>query len=193
MQHDDRKLVGVILAGGEGRRLGGLDKGLQLYQSVALIDHVINRIAPQVDDLLICANRNLEQYQSFGHRVIQDQSTNFQGPMAGISTALSYLQQSDYENAMIVSCDTPKLPSDLVEKLSCAKHHGVAVAHDGTRRQNLHCLIHRRAWGSLINAYQNGERAMHHWLNKAVAAEVDFSNQAACFMNINTPEHLELS
>lgn len=190
MQYEQINTVGLILAGGEGRRLGGKDKGLQIYQNKRLVEHVIARLKPQVDDLVICANRNIGEYQKLGFTVVQDSEKTFQGPMAGICAALNHLHGSKFDNAVVASCDVPKLPTDLVKTLSSSSGKLVAVAHDGERKQNLHCLIKKQAWNSVIKAYQSGERAMHRWYAQVGADEVDFSNQAECFLNINSAELL---
>ena len=193
MQDKHKNIVGIILAGGRGRRLGGLDKGLQLYRDAPLITHVIDRLSPQVDEIVICANRNIGDYQTLGFSVIEDIEDTFQGPMAGIYAAFTQLQQSEFDSAAIASCDAPGLPNTLIKTLSSKSNEAslVAVAHDGERKQNLHCLIKRAAWGSLIKSYQSGERAMHRWFAEISVDEIDFSDQAESFFNINSAELLE--
>jgi len=198
-------VIGVVLAGGAGSRLNGADKGLLLYQGKRLVEHVVERLHPQVDDILICANRNIEQYASLGFMVIQDkpvrdvnrvkskQERVFQGPMAGISAALKTLNGEQFSKVAVVSCDVPNLPSDLVNKLNNDSNNPVSVAHDGRRRQNLHCLIDRSVWGSLIDAFENGERAMHRWYASVGCDEIDFSLKKEAFLNINSNDRLESS
>ncbi len=193
MQKNESRIVGIVLAGGAGRRFNGADKGLQIYHGKRLIDHTTSRLEPQVSDLVICANRNIEQYKKLGFHVTRDKDTGFQGPMAGLSAALEHLNKSDFDAALITSCDTPNIPLDLGQKLHAESGHNclVAVAHDGLRRQNLHCLIKRGAWASLIDFYTNGERAMHRWYGKIGIQEVDFSHNADGFLNINSAERLD--
>jgi len=194
----------IVLAGGEGKRLKGIDKGLQRFKQKSLIEHVLERIEPQVEDVVICANRNIKTYQILKNTVLQDhvfsnsqlkqnneEENSFQGPMSGISTALkSYLLHSKASAALITSCDTPKLPLDLRQRLEKHLNHApgvnVAVAYDGNRRQNLHCFIKRAAWGSLIDFFESGGRAMHRWLESEKAIDVDFSDCPHSFNNYNT-------
>ena len=171
----------------------GKDKGLLTYQGRRLIEHVIDRLTPQCDDLLICANRNLEAYRALGYPVIADTDDDYQGPMAGVVSALSFLEPDESVSAVLIAtCDTPYLPEDLHQKLAQAlvSEGGSALADDGQRRQNLHCLLQRPAWKSLQAFYASGERAMHRWHQKAGSISVDFSDQAGCFQNLNRLEQL---
>lgn len=193
-------ITGLILAGGEGTRMQGLDKGLQMFKGQPLIEHVIGILTKQVDELLISANRNLPQYQTLGFEVITDLINlddkkrevlaDHQGPMAGIAAGLRTLRQHSRADYLAVSsCDTPMLPSTLVPRLFedlVQSKANVAVAHDGQRPQNLHCLIKRCAWSSLIESFNNGERAMHRWQRANGSVEVDFSDCPEAFANMNT-------
>ena len=196
----------IVLSGGAGLRLNGRDKGLEKFSGQALIEHVLGRICPQVQSTIICANRNIEQYQLLNSIVCQDLNNHdvdseinkqsFQGPISGITSALK--QQVVNSNAtavLISSCDTPNVPNDLKQRLEAGLNanldFNVAVAHDGDRRQNLHCLIERAAWQSLIDFYDAGGRAMHRWFTHEGVLNVDFSDCPECFSNYNTPEHLD--
>lgn len=203
-------ITGIILSGGAGSRLSGLDKGLQDYKGKALIEHVIERLSVQVDDLILCVNRNHQQYEQYGYPLVTDtaystdnskdksSTTNqsrYQGPVAGITSALKFISQSEStkpimpHNILVSSCDSPALPLDYVTKLVDAmtnNNASSAVVHDGNRAQNLHCLIHSSAWASLSEFYHDDQRAMHQWHKKNGSVEVDFSDQAACFLNLNT-------
>ena len=131
----------VILAGGKGRRMGGKDKGLVHFSGRRLIDYTIDAIKPQVNSLIINANRNLSEYQLYGYPVVCDNFPNFAGPLAGIEAALS-ICQTPY--LVTVPCDTPKLPSGLVAKLAVAmvsNDNDLAVADDGQRMQPVFCLM----------------------------------------------------
>ncbi len=192
----DTQTSAVILSGGAGSRLGGVDKGLQIFRSKTLIEHVIEVIEPQVDEVHICANRNLERYRAFGFTVHTDQHTEYQGPMSGIYSVLKCSVMTSANNQLLVSsCDVPNLPANLNERLKMALEHSseadVAVVHDGSRRQNLHCLIKRKCWQSLIDYFDGGGRAMHRWFNQVNAVNVDFSADADRFVNINTREQLD--
>ena len=190
---NNSKIVGIILSGGAGRRLGGVDKGLQNYQSKPLIEQVIQQIQPQVDELLLCVNRNQQHYAEYGFPLICDQEPqSYQGPLAGIYAAIKYLNQLAENNSyrlLISSCDSPNLPSDHAQKLLSALSNSAAsssVVYDGHRTQNLHCLIKQSAFDSLLDFYETGGRAMHQWHKKNASIEVDFSEQAACFLNVNS-------
>ena len=195
MINSSKNTAAVILSGGAGTRLNGIDKGLQKYQDKLLIEHVISRIKPQVNKLYICANRNLEHYQALGFPVCSDEAQNYQGPLSGISSTLKALIiDSEADQLLVSSCDSPHLPYDLKNQLELAllaqKDSDVCVAFDGIRRQNLHCLIRRRAWQPLIHFFNDGGRAMHRWFNQVDTVEADFSNEPDCFNNINTVKQL---
>lgn len=177
-------------------RLNGVDKGLQEYQGATLVEQVITRISPQVDSIVICANRNIEHYEAMGFALCEDEKRGYQGPISGISSALNqHLLQSNATQALVSSCDVPRLPLDLKERLQ----HGldskpeasIAVAHDGKRRQNLHCLIERKVWASLIDYFNNEGRAMHRWYQQHTTIDVDFSDCPESFENINTEKQLQ--
>ncbi|MFZ9530482.1 MAG: molybdenum cofactor guanylyltransferase MobA, partial [Burkholderiales bacterium] len=111
------KITGILLAGGQGRRMGSVDKGLQLLRGKSMAQHVIDRFAPQVDELLINANQNIEQYQGLGYRVIPDAIGGFVGPLAGLHRGLS---EAAHPLVVTAPCDSPFLPLDLVVKLHAA-------------------------------------------------------------------------
>lgn len=204
-----KNIVGLVLAGGAGARMQGFDKGLQTYQGKRLIDHVVERLMPQVGRLMVSANRNIEDYAVVAGTVISDlttdsrnQNNDYQGPMAGIAAVADYLvkerpsskDQQEFQAILISSCDTPLLPLDLCSRLTAAlndKQHLVSVAHDGKRRQNLHCLIAQPAWASLVESFEQGERAMYRWQHSVGVIEVDFSDQHSSFRNFNTLDSLK--
>ena len=128
---------------------------------------------------------------------MEDFDRNFQGPIAGIVSAINYCNQPEnqatYNQLLISSCDTPLLPNIFSEKLNqslISINHKVAVVNDGNRNQNLHCLIKEPAWQSLIDFYEDGGRAMHRWYKKTGVLEVDFSEYTDCFLNINSADQL---
>ncbi|NND00534.1 MAG: molybdenum cofactor guanylyltransferase [Gammaproteobacteria bacterium] len=192
-----QKTLGVILSGGAGNRFAGVDKGLQMYRGKPLIAWVVSAVLPQVDELLICINRNEDDYKKLGHRLVFDADPDYQGPIAGVLAALEYFENSPgnelFCRALISSCDSPSLPCDYLKFLIDAleqNQSSVAVVNDGKRNQNLHCLINRSAWDSLRHFYRDGGRAMHRWHRQIGAVEVDFSANADCFLNINSPNQL---
>ena len=173
---------GLILAGGQGSRMGGRDKGLVNYLGQPLVDHVIDRIAPQVDELLISANRNLDDYARRGYRVITDSLPGFQGPLAGV---LAGLQASAHEWMLVVPCDMPHLPEDLVQRLLAASEGvAMAVADDGMRLHPAVMLIHARLENALAAYLAAGRRSVHGFQESAGFARAVFD--PAGMANINT-------
>lgn len=115
MQINVQNITAVILAGGKGSRLGGVDKGWVELRQVPLIQHVINRIQPQVAGIIISANRNIKRYTDLGFPVYEDETNNFFGPLAGI---LKALQQCKSDWLLTVAADSPFIPKNLAQHLS---------------------------------------------------------------------------
>jgi len=181
-------LTAVILAGGKGSRLGGIDKGLVKLKDKPLIEHLINRIRPQSPNIIISANRNLESYRQFGFPVYQDDIDDYAGPLAGI---LKALKKSPTEWLMTVPADSPFIPDDLAERLATkSSGNKVVVAHDGKRLQPTFSLIHQSQASSLEQFLQGGERKAQVWMLQQSHDSVDFSDKANAFININTEEEL---
>jgi molybdopterin-guanine dinucleotide biosynthesis protein A len=175
----------IILAGGRATRMGGIDKGLLEWQGRPLVSHVIERIAPQVDGIIISANRNLDQYGQWGHRVVSDQLEGFQGPLAGLVAAGAVAQA---DRLLISPCDTPNLPVDLCHRLNEALNSqaaDIAIAHDGQRSQQLCMLLQRRLLADALAYLQSGERRVISWVERHTWVEVDFSDCAEAFHNLN--------
>ena len=184
------QITGVILAGGRGQRMGGVDKGLQLLQGAPLIAHVLERLQPQVPQVLINANRNLERYAEFGHPVIADLVADYAGPLAGLHVALS---TATSDLVLTVPCDSPFLPRDLASRLLAALNSEsvpLAVACVGNKMQPAFCLAHRTALSSLAQYLSDGGRKMAVWQESLNACQVDFQDQAEAFHNINSPDDL---
>ncbi len=182
-------ITAVILAGGKGSRMGGIDKGLLELNGQPLIEHVMARIAPQVDKIIISANRNLERYQSYGYPVITDQMTG-KGPLAGILSALQHCQS---EWLLTIPCDTPYIPTDLVARICNAAtpvQAALYTVHDGERLQPLVSMLHRDLITSLQDYLAADHRKVADWLAHENNITVDFSDQTSAFININTPEML---
>jgi molybdopterin-guanine dinucleotide biosynthesis protein A len=195
---EQQQTLGIVLSGGAGKRIGGLDKGLVDLDGRPMIEHVIERLAPQVDEIVVCAHRNVARYQAVHPNVVLDESDEFEGPIAGISAALNDYRQSgrlaSFSGIAITPCDIPRLATDYVATLQTEldKHAAsCAVAHDGRRRQNLHCFISATAFESLLAFYRKGGRAMHRWFESVTTVDVDFSDQAGSFVNINTETDLK--
>lgn len=186
---DQRATVtGLVLAGGQARRMGGDDKGLVAVAGRPMVEHVIETLRPQVGSILISANRNLERYARYGYRVIADDLGNYQGPLAGVAAAL---RQCTSEFLLTVPCDAPLLPQDLVARLLAARVTGdadAAVAHDGQRLQPVFLLMHRRVAPSLEAYLGGGGRRVDAWLGQLRAVVADFSDRATAFANANDPD-----
>ena len=184
------RVTGLILAGGRGSRMGGTDKGLQPLRGMPMAMHVLWRLAPQVVDVVINANRNLGAYEGFGRTVVPDASADFQGPLAGMLAGLPYCET---EWMMVVPCDTPHLPIDLVARLLEAAEHvdapvamPVTVEADGRRQTHpVFLLIRGDLYDSLSVFMQNGGRKIDAWSGSIGAIEVPFEDPAA-FFNANT-------
>ena len=183
-----KDITGLILAGGRGERMGGVDKGWIVHESRPLIVSVVERFAPQVGQLLISANRNLERYAKLGTVVEDDiaaaQGERFAGPLIGV---LSGLRRARTGWVAIVPCDAPQLPCDLVPRLaSAASTAGAAAAcaRVNDQLQPVFALVKAVSAADLAGAIATGERAMHRWLASLGVVAVDFDD-AAAFANIN--------
>ena len=183
-------ITGVILAGGAGRRMGGVDKGLQELDGQPLVQRVLVRLAPQVDSVLISANRNRERYAGFGCPVLGDTIPGYAGPLAGLQAALAHAG-----TPLLVSapCDSPFLPADLVARLRAAleaKAADLAVARADGRVHRAFCLLRRELRPGLDAFLASGERRVGLWHASLKVVEVDFDDQAEAFANVNTLEDL---
>jgi len=180
-------ITAVILAGGRGSRMGGLDKGLVTYQKKKLIEHVLDAISPQVGQIIINANRNQPEYESYGYPVINDELSDFQGPLAGFYSAMN---KSTTDYIVTLPCDGPNLPNDLVERLSqqVKNENTIAVAYDGRRMQPVYALIPIKLKESLNDFLQNGDRKIDLWYAQHNTQLVDFSDKDDAFFNIDTEE-----
>lgn len=189
--HDRRRTItAVILAGGAGRRMGGQDKGLLRLNGRPLILHVLERLTPQCDTILININRHREAYAEFGHTLIEDSLPGGLGPLAGLLTALEH-SQSDY--VISVPCDTPQLPRDLVSRMLESLQESdaeVCTVDDGERLHPVILLAKRSVCANLRHYLESGRRKVHDWFYSVEHCTSNFSDQPEAFMNINTPEQL---
>ena len=182
------QITGVILAGGRGSRMGGVDKGLVSVSGKRLVDHVLEALLPQVGKVLINANRNPQEYEALGQKVITDELTGFQGPLAGFASAMN---AADTDFLLTLPCDAPKLAGEFVERLakSLTEHEAsIAVAHDGRRLQPVHALMRVDLLEDLTAYLEAGERKIDLWYARHPMVKVDFSDIPEMFDNINTPE-----
>ena len=181
-------VTGMVLAGGQGRRMGGVDKGLQLLHGKPMAAAVIARLAPQVDEILINANQNLAEYERFGHRVVPDAIGGFAGPLAGLHAGLG---EARHELVLTVPCDSPFLPPDLLARLQ--KHlagNDLAVAKTGAQAHPVFALVRKAVRGNLEDYLAGGGRKIDAWYASLNIVEVLFDDEADGFRNINTREEL---
>jgi molybdopterin-guanine dinucleotide biosynthesis protein A len=180
---------GIVLAGGQGRRMGGVDKGLQLLRGKPMIEHVLERLRPQVGEIVINANQNLDRYRHFGHRVVSDAIGGFAGPLAGLHAGLKAI---DTALAVTVPCDSPFLPADLVARLqSRLGASDLAVAKTGDQAHPVFALVRQSVAGNLEAFLASGGRKIDAWYAALKVVEVSFDDEADAFRNINTREELD--
>lgn len=183
-------ITGVVLAGGQGRRMGRVDKGLQPLRGRPLAAWVAERLAPQVDELLINANQNGERYAALGYRVLPDRIAGFAGPLAGLHVALS---EAAHPLVVTAPCDSPFLPADLVARLHAAMAatgSELAMARTFERLHPVFCLCRRELLPALDEYLRDGGRAFGRWCATLRAVDVAFDDEAEAFENINTREDL---
>jgi len=187
---DGAAITGLILAGGLGRRMGSIDKGLQPFRGFPMVMHVLLRLGPQVGSLLINANRNLAAYEDLGYPVISDRIEGHAGPLAGLHAGL---QQCTTPYLLSAPCDSPFLPGDLAQRLSIAlieQQADLAVAKTGTQAHPVFCLMRADLAQHLEDFLHKGGRKVDAWTASLRVAHVDFDDQADAFRNINTLEEL---
>ena len=187
---DKTAITGVILAGGLARRMGGVDKGLQLLAGRPLVAHVIERLAPQVGSLLINANRSQAEYGALGYPLLADEIPDFAGPLAGLHAALV---ASATPLVLTVPCDSPYLPLDLARRLHAAmldKGADLAIARAAGRVHPVFCLCRTGLAPQLEIFLRQGGRRVMEWCAGAGCVEVDFDDQPDAFRNFNTLDDL---
>ena len=180
---------GIVLAGGQGRRMGGVDKGLQQLRGKPMVAWVLERLEPQVGEILVNANQNLEAYARFGHRVVPDAIGGFAGPLAGLHAGLS---AAAHPLAVTVPCDSPFLPLDLVARLRAALGaNDLAVAKTGDQPHPVFSLVRRAVLAHLSAFLAGGGRKIDAWYASLKVVEVPFDDEANAFRNINTIAELK--
>jgi molybdopterin-guanine dinucleotide biosynthesis protein A len=187
-------ITGLVLAGGRGSRMGGVDKGLQLFQGIPLARHALVRLAPQVGRLMINANRSVEEYRAMDVPVWSDELPDFPGPLAGMLAGLTHCE-TPY--LLTVPCDSPFFPADLACRLSAGLlENGTEIATaytpEGTSwfPQPVFCLMKATLQASLLAFIQRGERKTGLWSRELRGARVRFQDIDA-FANFNTVAELE--
>lgn len=183
-------ITGLVLAGGLGRRMGGIDKGLQEFRGEPMVAQVIRRFAPQVDALIVNANQNIERYAAFGHPVVPDVITGYAGPLAGLHAGLNACRTP----LLVTSpCDSPFLPLDLVARLHKALERegaDLAVARTGEQSHPVFSLVRRHVLPGLTDFLDGGGRKVDLWYSALKVVEVSFDDQPDAFANINTLNEL---
>ena len=196
------KPLGLILAGGQATRMGFDDKGLLSICGKTLTEHTISRIINQVSDIIISANRNLDTYRDYGYNVVEDAFTNFQGPLAGIASAMEFANTDSqykglHDNLLITACDMPLFPLDFYQRtcneVALTKKDGhIHVAHDGKRLQPL-CILVPLALHQDVNDYlTSGKKKLDAWILQHDPVIIDYSDKPESFCNINTAEDLKI-
>lgn len=187
MSLDLNNICTVILAGGRGSRMQGQDKGLISWQGKTLIQHIIDNMALRERCVMISANRNMQRYGEYGFPVISDSIDDYQGPLAGILTAMLHVQQG---YLLCIPCDSPQPPAQLLERLSTClieNQAQCAVCHDGERLQPLFALLSCELHGQLQTFLDAGRRKVHDFFLEINPAICDFSDQRERFFNFNRP------
>ena len=189
-----QSITGLILAGGRSSRmaLSGVarDKALIAFKGRRLIDHVYEKLAPQVGGVMINANQNHEQFKSFKVRVVSDAIGDYAGPLAGLHAGLF---ASKRPFLITVPCDSPFFPDDLVARMFDALEStgsAVAIAMSGDQPHPVFALVRRAVLLHLSDFLKQGGRKIDAWYDTLTTVQVDF-NDDALFGNINTPQELE--
>jgi molybdopterin-guanine dinucleotide biosynthesis protein A len=185
------RVTGLVLAGGQGRRMGGADKGLVLLQGRPMIAHVLDRLVHQVDEILINANQNVAEYEALGYPVIPDAIGGFAGPLAGLHVGL---QHAEHALVATVPCDSPFLPTNLVARLAAAltqRDSDLAVARTFDQPHPVFSLVRRRVLPHLTRFLDGGGRKIDAWYATLNVVEVAFDDVADAFRNINTADELK--
>ena len=186
---NQKEISGLILAGGRGTRMGGIDKGLQMHLGLPLAQHALERLSPQVGALMLNANRNLSTYQAMGVPVWQDEMPDFPGPLAGM---LAGLMHCDTPYLVTVPCDSPNFPTDLVARLAqgfvdASADLATAYTREAgeLRAQPVFCLMRIALRNNLRAFIESGERKTGLFAARHRGTKVVFDD-AAAFANANT-------
>ncbi|MDD5577964.1 MAG: molybdenum cofactor guanylyltransferase [Methylobacter sp.] len=186
------KVTGVVLAGGLARRMNYQDKGLINYRGRPLVSYAIAALTAIVDQVIISANRNLEQYQQFAVPVMTDLTGSFDGPLAGLLTAMIH---TDADVLIVMPCDSPLIKTEHLQKLLDLRAEvdaDVAVAFDGKRLHPVFLAIKTTLQPGLQDYLAGGQRKMDSWIEQQKMVKADFSNEPEIFTNINTMTDLSM-
>lgn len=195
METDFTNITGVVLAGGQARRMGGEDKGLIKVSGRAMIEYVIAALQPQLSKIVINANRNINIYGNYGFPVIADIYDGFKGPLAGMASCMKVINT---EYMITAPCDSPMLPEDYVARMFKTlqtEQADISVADSGERIQPVFSLLKCSLLNSLMAYLDSGERKIDRWFQQHTMINVDFSDKPETFINVNTAEdvrHMEI-
>ena len=187
------QITGIVLAGGQGRRMGGVDKGLVELDGRPLVAHVVERLAPQVGTLLINANQNAQRYAALGYAVVPDAVGRFAGPLAGLHAGMT---AATTPYVVTAPCDSPFLPHDLVARLAAAldrANAGLAAARTFNQPHPVFALVRSAMLPHLADFLAGGGRKIDAWYATFANVEVAFDDEAEAFRNINTAAELAAS
>jgi molybdenum cofactor guanylyltransferase len=179
------KVTGVILAGGLARRMNNRDKGLVPFKGRAMVGYAIDAMSAVTDQTIINANRNISEYETFGLPVVSDQTASFDGPLAGVLTAMLFAKTGVL---LVMPCDSPNFKSNHLKRLlaSLTEQQDVAVAYDGERLHPVFLAIKTALRPSLQDYLQNGQRKVETWLGQQRMVKIDYSHEPGIFININS-------
>jgi molybdopterin-guanine dinucleotide biosynthesis protein A len=181
-----KKIAGVILAGGLAKRMNGVDKGLQLYRNRPLVSFAIEALEDLTGDIIINANRSLDAYRKFKLPVLSDKTENFQGPLAGILTAIEH---TDADYLLVMPCDCPLIKTEHMKKLLntlLESSADIAVAFDGERLHPVFLALNTTVKSGLQTYLDTGQRKIENWIRHQNMILADFSDQPRIFFNINS-------
>ncbi len=181
-------ITGVVLAGGRGERMGGIDKGLIPLNGRPMVQYVLEALRPQVGRIFINANRNQAQYAALGYDVVPDSVGGYLGPLAGMASAMR-VAATPY--VLTAPCDSPLVVADLAQRLYTAlvsERADISAAHDGERLHPVFALLRRDLLPSLEAYLAAGERKIDRWFAGHRLAIADFSDLADAFLNVNDPQ-----
>lgn len=185
------KVTGVILAGGLARRMNNQDKGLIHFKGRPLVSYAIDAMTAVTDRLIINANRNIERYRQFGLPVVADQTGSFDGPLAGVLTAMIH---AETDILLVMPCDSPLFEAKHLQKLLSVRGEldaDVAVAFDGVRLHPVFLAVKTALKTGLQDYLDSGQRKLENWLQQQNMVKADFSSEPQLFINLNTMAELE--
>ncbi|WP_019621893.1 molybdenum cofactor guanylyltransferase MobA [Amphritea japonica] len=181
----------IILAGGEGRRMEGRDKGLVVFQSQPMVAHTVELVRPIAARIVISCNRHLPEYADLADQVVEDALEGFQGPLAGIHAGLKVCQS---DQVLILPCDTPLLELPLIKRLLVSAKEspqGITVLSEGDKLHPLHAVIPLSLAGDLESWLAGGQRAVQRWMRIHPMQMLDAGDASEQLSNLNTLQALE--